>query len=134
MNNELLAIQLLVDEKIVKETLSRMGIPDIRNKQLYQTCHLFKQFDILYLAHFKQLFKFTSNKYGQPGFGNVSQEDLTRRDAIALRLKNWHMINIMNESAIDCTNNCKIFCVPFKEKRNWHLVQKINVDNLFNLQ
>ncbi len=134
MNNELLSISLLVDERILIETLSRMGIPDIKNKKLYQTCHLFKQFGSLYLAHFKQLFKFATAKNGMPGFGNVSQEDLIRRDAIAIRLKNWNLINILNPEILDKNVNCKIFCVPHSHKNEWTFIQKINVDNLFNLQ
>lgn len=136
MINELLLISLLVDEKVVVETLSRMGIPDIQHKKLYQTCHLFKQFDSCYLAHFKQLFKFATTKNGTPGFGNVSQEDLIRRDAIAIRLANWNVIKILNPEIINTTAcaNCKIFCVPHADKANWQLIQKINVDNLFNLK
>lgn len=134
MNNELLAISLLVDEHIITETLSRMGIPDIKHKKLYQTCHLFKQFGSIYLAHFKQLFKFATAKNGLPGFGNVSQEDLIRRDAIAIRLRNWNLISILNPEILNQTVDCKIFCVPHSAKSEWHLIQKINVDNLFNLQ
>lgn len=131
--NELLSISLLVDEKVVIETLSRMGIPDIKHKKLYQTCHIFKQFDSLYLAHFKQLFKFATSKTGEPGFGNVSQEDLERRDAIAIRLSNWRLIQILNPEILS-EPTCKIFCVPHSDKSNWQLIQKINVDNLFNLK
>ena len=134
MNNELLSISLLVDERILVETLSRMGIPDIKHKKLYQTCHLFKQFNNMYLTHFKQLFKFATAKNGLPGFGNVSQEDLMRRDAIAIRLRNWKLINILNPEIMSMRNaSCKIFCVPYTNKSEWTFIQKINVNNLFNL-
>lgn len=134
IENELLSIALQVDEKIVIETLSRMGIPDIQHKKLYQTCHLFKQYDCLYLAHFKQLFSFTTTKNGAPGFGNVSQEDLIRRNAIAIRLQNWKLISILNPEILGTDAvTCKIFCVPYSDKTTWQLIQKINVDNLFNL-
>lgn len=134
MNNELLLISLLVDERILVETLSRMGIPDIKHKKLYQTCHLFKQFNNMYLTHFKQLFKFATAKNGLPGFGNVSQEDLMRRDAIAIRLRNWKLINILNPEIMSMSNaSCKIFCVPYTNKSEWTFIQKINVNNLFNL-
>ena len=135
MNNDLLSISLLVDERVLVETLSRMGIPEIKHKKLYQTCHLFKQFNNMYLAHFKQLFKFATAKNGLPGFGNVSQEDLMRRDAIAIRLRNWKLINILNPEIMSMSNTgCKIFCVPHTNKSEWTFIQKINVNNLFNLQ
>ena len=54
--NKLLEIKLLVDPNIIKETLSRIGIVDKKNKIIYQSCHLLKQFDTYYLVHFKQLF------------------------------------------------------------------------------
>lgn len=132
IRNSLLLIKPIVDEYIIVETLSRMGIPDIQNKKLYQTCHLFKQFDCTYLAHFKQLFKFATAKNGMPGFGNVSEEDLIRRDSIAIRLANWHLIRILNPEIIG-KETCKIFCVPHAQKHEWQLIQKINVNNLFNL-
>lgn len=131
LNNELLPIKLLVDEKVVIETLSRMGIPNISERKLYQSCHLFKQFGEVYLAHFKQLFVFATSKNGEPGFGNVSQEDLIRRNAIALRLINWGLISA-DKSKLE-NSSCKIFCVPYKDKAKWQLIQKINVDNLFTL-
>jgi len=53
--NKLLEVRLKVDAWIIEETLSRMGIPDNKNKVLYQSCHLLKQFGTYYLAHFKQL-------------------------------------------------------------------------------
>lgn len=133
MTNELLPITLIEDEKVVIETLARMGIPNIKEKKLYQTCHLFKQFGTIYLAHFKQLFRFATSKNGEPGFGNVTQEDLYRRNAIALRLVNWHLISIADMSLIQ-PNDCKIFCVPHKDKHDWQLIHKINVDNLFMLE
>jgi hypothetical protein len=89
----------------------------------------------MYLAHFKQLFKFATAKNGLPGFGNVSQEDLIRRDAIAIRLRNWKLINILNPEIMSMNNaSCKIFCVPHTNKSEWTFIQKINVNNLFNLQ
>ena len=51
--NKLLEIKLLVDPNIVKETLSRIGIIDKKEKIIYQSCHLLKQFDTYYLVHFK---------------------------------------------------------------------------------
>ena len=97
--NKLLEVKLLVDPNVIKETLSRMGIVDKKNKIIYQSCHLLKQFDTYYLVHFKQLFTLTPSKNGYRGFGNVSLEDIERRNSIALWLIKWHMISIddMNE-------------------------------------
>lgn len=64
--NKLLEVKLLVKPNIVEETLTRMGIPDNKNKILYQSCHLLKQFDTYYLCHFKQLFVLGRGKDGFP--------------------------------------------------------------------
>ena len=76
--NKLLEVRLKVDEWIIEETLTRMGIPDIKNKVLYQSCHLLKHFGSYYIAHFKQLFVLGRGKDGYPGFGNVSLEWMSR--------------------------------------------------------
>lgn len=128
MINELLKITLLVDQKIVEETLSRMGIADVKNKKLYQSCHLFNNFGDIYLCHFKQLFKFTISKNGEAGFGNVSEEDLLRRNSIAHCLKMWKMINF-DENLIG-NHDTRIFVLPYKEKTDWTLIKKINVKNI----
>ena len=92
--NKLLEIKLLVDPNIVKETLSRIGIIDKKEKIIYQSCHLLKQFDTYYLVHFKQLFTMSTGKNGYHGFGNVSLEDIERRNSIAFLLIKWNMISI----------------------------------------
>lgn len=127
--NRLLEIKIKVDPKIIEETLTRMGIPDIKNKVLYQSCHLLKQFDTYYLGHFKQLFVLSRGKDGFPGFGNVSQEDIERRNSIAFCLVKWNMIEIVNPEEI-ADHTTRIFVLPHKEKNGWQLVKKFNVNNL----
>lgn len=127
--NTLLEIRLKVDAKVIEETLTRMGIPDFKNKVLYQSCHLLKQFDTYYLGHFKQLFVMSHGKDGYHGFGNVSLEDIERRNSIAYYLQQWNMIEIVNPEII-ADHSTKIFVLPYKEKHKWQLVRKFNVKNL----
>lgn len=127
LKNELLKVKLLVDVKVIEETLTRMGIPDNKNHKLYQSCHLFEAFGDYFIVHFKQLFIYTT-KNGAPGFGNVSQEDLHRRDSIAYCLKKWGMIDF-DESLIE-NHDIKIFVLPYKEKHQWELIKKINMNNV----
>lgn len=130
--NKLLEVKLKVDPSIIEETLTRMGIPDNKNKILYQSCHLLKQFDSYYIVHFKQLFVLGRGKDGFPGFGNVSIEDIERRNSIAYCLQKWNMIDIIEETEIE-DHNVRIFVLPFKEKHQWQLVKKFNVKNLENI-
>lgn len=129
--NKLLEVKLKVDPHVIEETLSRMGIPDIKNKVLYQSCHLLKMFDTYYVAHFKQLFVLSRGKDGYPGFGNVSLEDIQRRNSIAYCLAKWNMIDIAVPEEIQ-DHNVRIFVLPYTEKRDWQLVKKFNVKNIMN--
>lgn len=127
LNNQLLRVKLLMDPKVVEETLSRMGIADSVNKKLYQSCYLFKAWGDYYIVHFKQMFKWTY-KNGEPGFGNVSQEDMNRRDSIAYCLKQWKMVDF-DENEID-GHDTRIFVVPYKEKYKWQCIPKIDMRNI----
>lgn len=133
MTNKLLEVKLLVEPNIIEETLTRMGIPDTKNKILYQSCHLLKHFGSYYIGHFKQLFVLSRGKDGNPGFGNVSMEDIERRNSIAFCLQKWNMISIIEPEEIK-EHNVRIFVLPYKEKSNWHLIKKFNVKNLENVE
>ena len=98
--NKLLEVKPLVDISIIRETLTRIGIVDKKQKKIYQSCHLIEQFDTFYLAHFKQLFVMSRSKNSFPGFGNVSMEDIDRRNSIAFLLAKWNMIKIINQKKL----------------------------------
>ena len=82
--SKLLEIRLLVDQKVIEETLTRIGIVDKKKNIIYQSCHLLKHFDTFFLAHFKQLFVLSTDKNGYPGFGNVSLEDINEKLAVLI--------------------------------------------------
>lgn len=128
---KLLEVRLLVDQKVIEETLTRIGIVDKKKNVIYQSCHLLKHFNTFYLAHFKQLFVLSTSKNGFPGFGNVSLEDIQRRNSIAFLLIKWGMISIQDPSEIE-PHTTKIEVVPYKEKHNYRLVKKFNIENLSN--
>lgn len=129
--NKLLEIKLLVNENIIKETLSRMGIVDKKDKKIYQSCHLLKQFNTYYLAHFKQLFTLSTSKTGYHGFGNVSLEDIERRNSIAFLLLKWNMISIPDINIIK-PYNTHIDIISYKDAHMYQKIKKFNVDNLNN--
>lgn len=127
--NKLLEIKLLVNENIIKETLTRIGIVDKKDKKIYQSCHLLKQFDTYYLAHFKQLFTLSTSKTGYHGFGNVSIEDIERRNSIAFLLTKWNMISIVEPNEIE-PHTTHIDVVPHKDAYLYQKIKKFNIDNL----
>lgn len=127
--NKLLEVKLLVNENIIKETLTRIGIVDKKEKKIYQSCHLLKQFDTYYLAHFKQLFTLSTSKTGYHGFGNVSLEDIERRNSIAFLLIKWNMISIEDPTVIE-PHTTHIDVVPHKDVYEYQKIKKFNINNL----
>ena len=127
--NKLLEIKLLVDPNIVKETLSRIGIIDKKEKIIYQSCHLLKQFDTYYLVHFKQLFTMSTGKNGYHGFGNVSFEDIERRNSIAFLLIKWNMISIQDLNEI-IPHRTRIDVVSHNDALNYKKIRKFNINNI----
>lgn len=127
--NKLLEVKPLVDINIIRETLTRIGIVDKKEKKIYQSCHLIEQFDTFYLAHFKQLFVMSRSKNGFPGFGNVSMEDIVRRNKIALLLVEWNMIKIIKPEEID-PHNTKVDVVSHKDAEEYTKIRKFNINNL----
>lgn len=129
--NKLLEIKLLVDRKIIEETLTRIGIVDKKAKIIYQSCHLLEQFGTFYLAHFKQLFTLETSKTGYHGFGNVSLEDIERRNSIAFLLMKWNMISIVNMNEIE-PHTTRIDTVKHDEAKEYQKIKKFNINNLTN--
>lgn len=127
--NKLLEVKPLVDISIIRETLTRIGILDKKQKKIYQSCHLIEQFDTFYLAHFKQLFVMSRSKNGFPGFGNVSMEDIDRRNSIAFLLAKWNMIKIIKPEEID-PHNTRVDVVSHKDAGEYAKIRKFNINNL----
>jgi hypothetical protein len=114
-----------VEIKVIKETLSRIGIADKKNRILWPSCYLFEQDGKFYVVHFKQVFKLTRENY----FDNLSQEDIGRRNSIVFCLQGWTLIDIPDVSVIE-PHNTFVFVLPFNQKRDWVIEHKINLSYL----
>lgn len=111
----------------VKETLSRIGISSKREENvLYQSCHILHKRGKYFLVHFKELFILD----GKPS--SLSQNDIERRNTIAILLSDWGLISIVNLNDIkDKTCSLKqIKIISHKEKINWILTPKYNIGNV----
>lgn len=128
IEKDLLKVGLKVDYKIVVETLIRIGVPNKKEHILYPSCYLHKIGDDYYLCHFKQMFSLTrSNAYN-----NISKEDLMRRNGIAYCLQNWNLITV-DPAAIEERDKF-VFILPYKEKHEWLIEHKFNINALNNHQ
>lgn len=123
MNFDLIEIKLRdgVSEKIVIETLSRMGIASKKEKILWPSCYIVKREEKMFIGHFKQLFLMRED-----GYNNISEQDLERRNSIVFCLWNWGLIDVDEE--LIKPHDIFVFCLPYDQKKDWIINHKIKVN------
>jgi len=108
----------------VRETLTRIGVASKKEKMLYQSCHILHKRGQYYIVHFKELFALD----GKPT--DISENDLSRRNAIVNLLQDWGLIEIVRKEQTE--NPVPIFLsqikiISHKEKSEWQLIPKYNI-------
>jgi hypothetical protein len=112
----------------VKETLTRIGVASKKDKKIYQSCHILHKQGKYYIVHFKELFALD----GKPT--NLSENDIARRNTIAMLLEEWELISIVRgeEDEDEIQPNVpvrQLKILNFKEKDEWELLTKYNIGN-----
>jgi len=112
----------------VKETLTRIGVASKKDKKIYQSCHILHKQGKYYIVHFKELFALD----GKPT--NLSENDIARRNRIAMLLEEWELISIVRgeEDGEELEPNVpvrQLKILNFKEKNEWELLSKYNIGN-----
>jgi len=116
----------------VKETLTRIGAPayskdaDAPGKVLWQSCHILYKRQKYYLVHFKEMFLLD----GKAARTVVTEDDLARRNAIAILLEQWDLIRIVHPQRVATPPPAPIETIkiiPFKDKKNWMLRAKYEI-------
>ena len=121
----------------VKETLTRIGIPYMQNKTLWQSCHILHKRGKFYIVHFKELFaldELNRIEQGLPSKGrktDFNEDDLARRNTIANLLNEWNLVTILNPEVCESPRcplvedgKILIKVLPFKDKATWKLEPK----------
>ena len=106
----------------IRETLSRIGVASRKDKTLFQSCHILHKQGKYYIVHFKELFALDGKK------ATLVENDVQRRNTIAVLLQDWNLLNIVKQEA--STNKAplsQIKVLPFKEKNEWTLEPKYNI-------
>ena len=121
-------VEVTIDEKDdflkVRETLTRIGVASKKDRILYQSCHILHKRGHYAIVHFKELFALD----GKPT--DISENDLSRRNAIAKLLQDWDLVKVVNIKQIEepvpiFLSQIKI--LSHKEKDDWDLVPKYNI-------
>ncbi|EQA7786762.1 translational repressor RegA [Acinetobacter baumannii] len=107
----------------VKETLTRMGIANQRDKVLYQSCHILKKRnqetgkDSMYIVHFKDMMRLDGKVV------NITEEDILRTYSIAKTLESWGMLTVVPvKHSLEVTNNFRV--IKAAQKSEWTLKSK----------
>jgi hypothetical protein len=107
----------------IKETLTRIGVASRKENKLFQSCHILHKQGRYFIVHFKELFLLDGKK------SNLEDNDLARRNTIAVLLSDWGLVRFATKAPTDCAPLRQIKIIPFKEKQNWELCPKYNIGN-----
>ena len=106
----------------VRETLTRIGVASRKDKTLFQSCHILHKQGKYFITHFKELFALDGKK------STLTENDIQRRNTIALLLQDWNLIDVVNTTLVENKAPLsQIKVLPFKEKSEWNLVAKYNI-------
>ena len=106
----------------VRETLTRIGVASRKDKTLFQSCHILHKQGKYFITHFKELFALDGKK------STLVENDIQRRNTIALLLQDWNLIDITKkEESENKAPLSQIKVLPFKEKNEWTLSAKYNI-------
>lgn len=109
---------------ILRESLSRIGVASKKDKTLWQSCHILHKRGNYYIVHFKELFELDGKDT------TLTDEDIERRNTIAGLLDQWKLCKVVNKEQIRNQLPLSLIkIVPFKEKKEWTLVQKYSIGN-----
>lgn len=118
------------DFLVVKETLSRIGIPSSKRLPngrkvpvLNQTCHILHKKGKYYIVHFKELFKLDNKLKGE-----MDELDHKRKRLIAYLLEKWYLLDIVSpfdrNEDFPSLKKLNLFIVPYSKKSHWVLEPK----------
>ena len=124
--NDLIEVTLKEKDDFLKvrETLTRIGVASKKNKTLYQSCHILHKQGKYYIVHFKELFALD----GKPT--DLTENDLSRRNAIVNLLEDWGLIKVVNKAQTETPPPIflsQIKILSHKEKNDWQLTPKYNI-------
>lgn len=108
---------------MIKEVLTRIGVANKKEKNLYQSCHILHKQGKYYITHFKEMFLLDGKR------STLTKTDLKRRDVISKILEEWNLLTIKSDINPDF-KAAKITIISHKDKSDWNLISKYEVGNI----
>ena len=107
------------DFLLVKESLTRIGVPSKMDKTLTQSCHILHKRGRYYICMFKELFLLDGKR------ADLKQEDIQRRNLIIKLLSDWGLVTVVDPSQIaDQAPLSAVKILSFSEKKDYQLIAK----------
>ena len=126
LKNQLVEVKFLRHEKVIFETLQRIGLVNVRKKFLTRLVHVFNYNNKRYLAHYKMLYDLKGKE------STLNDEDLQRFYTVLNLLEEWGHIEIVDhkKEAINKVgvNMKSVYFLKHEDSKDW----KINKNYTFN--
>lgn len=106
--------------KIIRETLSRIGIANKKNKVIYPSAYLIEDDEGFIIAHFKEIFPLINDN----ATADITDIDIERRNTIVKLLEKWGLLSI--DEDIDSQDRF-VFILSYKDKKRWRINHKLNL-------
>jgi hypothetical protein len=125
-------VTLKKDFPVIKETLERMGIVDIKRRIIYPSCYCIETGEmdgdekVYTVAHFKELFAFQKKTSDFEENGT----DKARLRTIVYFLNKWNLVSVVNRNEISEILHQKIDVISKSEKQKYKVVHKFNLYTL----
>jgi hypothetical protein len=104
----------------VKETLTRIGVENKRDKILYQSCNILHKRGEYAILHFKEMFEMDGRQ------STIDDVDIKRRNTIVKLLSEWGLIET-DTSNLEFIGMNQVKVLPYKEKDSYQLISKYNI-------
>ncbi len=127
MNDELklgVAVELNKpdDFLLIKESLTRIGVANQRDKKLYQSVNILHKRGKYYIMHFKEMFLLDGKS------ADISEEDIGRRNLIVRLLEDWGLLRIKEPDTLkNVSSMTSIKVLSYSEKSQWVCISKYSV-------
>lgn len=107
----------------LRETLSRIGILSRKNNTLYPSCYILHKRGRYAIMHFKELFIADGKE------SDISENDVARRNRIAILLEDWELLKIKDKTSIEnnIVDMSEIKILTFSEKKNFNISHKYSI-------
>lgn len=103
----------------IKETLTRMGVPNRHEKVLNQSAHILHRRGQYYICHFKELFALDGLRT------DISDSDVARRNRIVKMLEDWNLVKVLTPAAMDViAHPSTVKVIKYSEREDWVLKHK----------